>query len=108
MAIFEAIMLICFGCSWPVANLKTWRAKRVEGQSVLFKWLIFIGYISGICFNLTREESGRDSRILLLYLFNLLMVGLGIYLYYRYHTPSTPIPESTPESAPPAEPESDG
>lgn len=94
MPIFEALMLICFGCSWPVANLKTWRAKRVEGQSVAFKWLVFLGYLFGIGSALTRAE-GWDNRVLALYLFNLSMVGLGLFLYYRYRPSAASAPSTS-------------
>lgn len=46
-SIFEAIMLICFGISWPFAILKTIKAKNPAGKSYLFSALIIIGYISG-------------------------------------------------------------
>ena len=36
MSIFEAIMLICFGASWPAAVYKTYTTKNVEGKSLLF------------------------------------------------------------------------
>ena len=48
MSIFEAIMLICFGASWPFAVLKTYRTKAVKGKSRLFLILVILGYISGM------------------------------------------------------------
>ena len=46
--VFEAGMLICFGFAWPVDILRTLRARRVEGKSVAFMGLIFLGYLSGM------------------------------------------------------------
>ena len=46
-SIFEALMLICFGASWPFAIIKTIRAKNPAGKSYLFSVLVIIGYISG-------------------------------------------------------------
>ena len=46
--LFEALMMICFGVSWPVAIYKTVRTKRTEGKSFLFLLLILAGYLAGI------------------------------------------------------------
>ena len=32
---FEAVMLLCFGMSWPMAIIKTLRARSVQGVSPL-------------------------------------------------------------------------
>ena len=78
--VFEAMMLLCFGCSWPFAIRKTWKTKRVEGVSILFLWLVLIGYVAGVLFKLT----GTTDAVLLLYAVNFFMVGTEIVLYYRY------------------------
>ena len=44
-SIFEALMLICFGASWPFAIIKTIRAKNPAGKSYLFSVLVIIGYM---------------------------------------------------------------
>ena len=48
MSIFEAIMLICFGASWPAAVYKTYTTKNVESKSLLFMSLIILGYLAGM------------------------------------------------------------
>ena len=48
MQIFEIIMLICFGMSWPISVYKSIRSKSTKGKSVVFIIAIIIGYISGI------------------------------------------------------------
>ena len=78
--VFEAAMLMCFGVSWPVAILKTWRARRVEGKSLVFLWCVFGGYVSGI---LHKVYFSWDS-VVALYVFNALLVATDIVLYYRY------------------------
>ena len=45
---WEAIMLICFGASWPPAIIKTLRVKNPKGKSFIFMSLVLIGYTSGI------------------------------------------------------------
>ena len=36
MSIFEAGMMVCFGISWPIAALKTYKCKCVHGKSIHF------------------------------------------------------------------------
>jgi hypothetical protein len=82
----EGAMFVCFGVSWPVAILKTLRAKRVEGKSVGFLTLIFLGYLAGVGSKFARAaETGRglEWTVALLAL-NGLFVGVEIFLYFRY------------------------
>ena len=46
--LFETLMLICFGCSWPMNLAKSIRSKTAKGKSVMFQYAIIIGYICGI------------------------------------------------------------
>ncbi len=46
--IFEMIMLICFGLSWPFNIAKSLRSRTAKGKSVLFEVFIIVGYISGL------------------------------------------------------------
>ena len=48
MSIFEIIMLVCFGVSWPVSIVKAVRTKTVAGKSPLFMAIVMVGYASGI------------------------------------------------------------
>ena len=48
MGVFEFLMLICFGFSWPFSILKSIRSKSTQGKSLMFMLLIFLGYIFGI------------------------------------------------------------
>lgn len=56
MDIFEAIMMVCFGASWPVSIWKTVKVKNPIGKSVIFLWLVEIGYISGIIYKLAHPD----------------------------------------------------
>ena len=80
MAIFEVIMLVCFGVGWPVSIAKSLRTKVVVGKSPLFMAIICLGYASGICFKLT----GKMDWVVSLYIANLVMVAADLALYYRY------------------------
>ena len=47
-AIFETIMLVCFGLSWPMNLMKAYKAGTARGTSLWFILLIITGYIAGI------------------------------------------------------------
>lgn len=81
MNIFEAIMLICFGASWPVSIWKTFKVKNPVGKSVGFLWLIIIGYVAGII----NKVLGKTDWVLALYILNTVMVSADLFLviYYR-------------------------
>jgi len=79
MSIFEAIMLLCFGMAWPFSILKSWRTKRNEGKSLLFLWIVFIGYVSGVIHKLLYSLDIVTG----LYALNGLMVFIDLCLYYR-------------------------
>jgi hypothetical protein len=76
--IFEALMLVCFGCAWPFSIYKTWKTKISKGKSVLFLIVIFSGYIFGILF----ELFGDLNDVIFLYILNAGMVAADIFLTY--------------------------
>ncbi|MGD9018292.1 MAG: hypothetical protein PVH30_12955 [Desulfobacterales bacterium] len=78
--IFEIVMLLCFGSSWPFAVVKTVKTKVVEGKSPVFLVLIFVGYLSGISFKLTFHF----DLIVWLYVLNGSLVFTEILLYLKY------------------------
>lgn len=48
MGIFEFLMLVCFGFSWPFSIAKSLKSKSAEGKSLMFMALVELGYIFGI------------------------------------------------------------
>ena len=85
--IFEIIMIVSFGASWPANVYKSYKARTAKGKSLLFLCLIFFGYIAGIVSKLTNEaymtSFGNKWYVLFFYVLNLLMVGADLALYYR-------------------------
>ena len=79
--IFEIIMLICFGCSWPVTILKTLKSKTVKGITPIFYYLVVIGYISGAIY----KYFYHFNYVFFLYIINIITVSTQLYLYYYYH-----------------------
>ncbi len=80
MSIFEALMLICFGASWPFAVRKTFITKNVKGKSRLFAWLVIIGYACGMIHKIIYNF----DFVFYLYVLNLLLVATDLALVYRY------------------------
>ncbi len=79
--IFEIVMIVLFGASWPMNVIKSYRARTTKGKSILFLFLIFTGYIFGISGKLI---SGNFKwYVMFFYLLNTLMVGIDIALYFR-------------------------
>lgn len=79
MSIFEIIMLLCFGAAWPFSIYKSYKSKSIEGKSLGFLLIVMAGYISGI---LHKIYFNYDI-VIYLYVFNMLMVGIDIFLYGR-------------------------
>jgi hypothetical protein len=80
MSIFEALMLVCFGVSWPMSIIKTLRTKTVSGKSPLFIGIIILGYAFGLTHKLVYSRDWVAG----LYLYNLVVVSVDFILYYRY------------------------
>ena len=79
MSIFEAGMLICFGASWPLDIYKSLKSRSTAGKSVLFMFVLTVGYIFGI---INKIVYNHDI-VLVLYIINLLLVSIDICLFYR-------------------------
>ena len=78
--VFETIMLICFGLSWPFNITKSWKSKTAKGKSLQFEICIVIGYLFGI---LGKYISGNVTYVLVVYVLDVLMVLIDIVLTLR-------------------------
>ena len=76
---FEALMIICFGAAWPFSIFKSYHSRRTGGKSVVFLFVILLGYVSGCIHKL---RCSMDPTIGL-YALNGVMVSIDICLYYR-------------------------
>ena len=79
MSVFEIGMLICFGFAWPISIMKSIKTKSIEGKSLMFMYVIMIGYL----FGMTHKIIYNLDFVLVLYGINFLMVFTDIMLYYR-------------------------
>ncbi len=76
----EALMVICFGISWPVSIIKSIRSKTVKGKSLVFILFVLVGYAFGIASKLV---SGAITYVFIFYVLNFFMVAFDICLYFR-------------------------
>ena len=85
--LFEIIMVVSFGASWPFNVIKSYKARTTKGKSLLFLCLIFFGYIAGIISKFVNEAYMADFAhkwyVLIFYILNFLMVGADLVLYVR-------------------------
>ena len=85
--LLEIIMIVSFGCSWPMNVIKSYKSRTTKGKSLFFLCLIFFGYIAGICSKLVNtmymSHFSEKWYVLFFYVLNLVMVGIDLCLYYR-------------------------
>lgn len=79
-SIFETIMLICFGLSWPLNVMKAYRARTAKGTSLPFILLIIVGYIAGITAKIVNHQT---NYVLIVYILNLAIVSMNLLIYFR-------------------------
>jgi uncharacterized membrane protein len=79
--IFEILMILSFGVSWPLNVIKSYKARTTKGKSLGFLILIFTGYIFGITSKLLLDSF--KWYVMFFYVLNLIMVGCDLVLYYR-------------------------
>lgn len=79
--ICEILMIVCFGFSWPMNVIKSYRSRTAKGKSLPFLLLIIIGYVFGIIGKLV----GGNFKwyVLFFYVLNLCMVLADLCLYFR-------------------------
>ena len=80
MSVFEVLMLLCFGLSWPISIAKAVKTKTVAGKSPVFMSIVIAGYFFGI----VHKVIYSFDWVVYLYVVNLLLVGTDMSLYFRY------------------------
>ena len=78
--IFEVLMLICFGLSWPFNIAKDLRARTARGKSLLFQVFIIVGYLCGLA---GKFISGNVTYVAAVYVLDILMVSCDLLLTLR-------------------------
>lgn len=78
--VFEMMMLVCFGLSWPFNIAKSLRSRTAKGKSVLFEIMIIIGYLFGVAGKLI---DGNITYVLAFYALDILLVSTDLILTFR-------------------------
>lgn len=83
--ILEITMLVCFGMSWPLNVIKSWRVRTTKGKSVMFVCFILLGYIAGITSKFVNPNFDFATKwyVLFFYFLNFVMVFIDFLLYFR-------------------------
>jgi hypothetical protein len=79
--VFEMLMLLCFGASWPFSIYRIWKVKQCLGKSLVFVVVVLVGYCSGIVWRSVFEYNWR----VFLYALNATMVSVDLALSLKYH-----------------------
>ncbi len=77
--IFEIIMMLSFGFSWPFSIYKSYVSRSTQGKSLLFLYIVCVGYLAGI---LHKTFYSYDF-VIIFYINNFLLVVIDIILFYR-------------------------
>lgn len=83
--LLEILMLICFGFSWPLNVIKSYKARTAKGKSLPFLLLIISGYIAGIASKFVNPAFDFAAKwyVLFFYFLNLIMVSMDVAMYVR-------------------------
>lgn len=79
MDLFEILMLLCFGFAWPTSIYKSLKSRSVSGKSVVFLYVIILGYLCGIVHKIINDA----DFVIAFYALNAVMVFIDLLLYYR-------------------------
>ena len=78
--IFELIMVICFGLSWPLSVYKSAKSRTAKGKSLFFEVFIWTGYVSAIIGKIVTQNL---TYVFYFYILNIVMVSIDICFYFR-------------------------
>ena len=78
--LFEILMLLCFAAAWPFSIYKLYKTKTTKGKSVVFSFVIILGYIFGITNKFVMDDT---NYVLIFYFIDLCLVLTDTALYYR-------------------------
>ena len=82
--LFETIMLVGFGCSWPFNIVKSLKSKTTLGKSVVFEVIVVISYLFGIAAKIIiYNRTGVLQYSFWFYILDILLVSTDIGLYIR-------------------------
>ena len=78
--IFETMMLILFGLSWPFNISKSLRSRTARGKSISFELIIIAGYLCGI---VGKIAGGNITYVVAFYVLDIAMVTADLAITLR-------------------------
>lgn len=78
--VFETVMLLCFGISWPFNIAKSLRSRTAKGKSLLFETCVIIGYVCGL---IGKFAGSNVTYVVAVYILDLTMVVVDFLLTLR-------------------------
>ena len=83
--ILEALMLVCFGVAWPLANLRMLRSCNAQGMGAAFTAIILGGYVADALAKWMAATDGAGlARVFWLYLMNTGSVAVNVALQWHF------------------------
>ena len=83
----EALMILCFGLSWPISIRKSWTSRTAKGKSLFIEFFIWVGYIFGITRKILLWQAGAGGWLFYLgwffYVLNIIEITIDMALYFR-------------------------
>ena len=85
--LLEIALIVCFGASWPMNVIKSYKARTAKGKSIAFLCLVLIGYVAGILSKFMNPaymaSFSQKWYVLFFYILNFIMVGTDFIIYFR-------------------------
>ena len=86
--LLEALMILCFGLSWPISIRKSWVSRTAKGKSLFFECFLWIGYVFGIVRKFMQVSMGVETSWLFylggfFYFLNSIEITIDMALYFR-------------------------
>ena len=86
--LLEALMILCFGLSWPISIRKSYVSRTAKGKSLFFEVFLWIGYVFGIVRKAMICVANPDQNWLFylawaFYVLNIVEITIDMALYFR-------------------------
>lgn len=88
--LLEALMILCFGLSWPISIYRSYVSGTAKGKSIFFEVFLWVGYVFGIARKLMQyfvaAGAGLDFLFylgLVFYFLNIIEISIDMALYFR-------------------------
>ena len=86
--LLEALMIFCFGLSWPISIRKSWVSRTAKGKSLFFEIFLLIGYAFGIARKIIQVSAMGSSGFIFylsffFYVLNFIEISIDVALYFR-------------------------